>query len=267
MILFVFEGQKEEPHVMATIKHLFFSGREKQMFCSFGCDTYALWQEVRKYLTDGGEPDVFEIVRERLHTRDDHSLDGYYSYQFDSVYLFFDYDPQNGTICLGELNSAIEHMIHTFSDPMGNGLLLLSYPMTEALYCENCLPDSDYMNAVVPIADCHDFKTWCQRYDFAKKRYKLTFKTNKAGEISEQVTDIRQNELLASWNELIKLNASKANDLCCSSSGLPLNESDISQNRIFRRQLELFILPAGNVTILSAFPLFLFEYFHGNGSF
>lgn len=252
---------------MATIKHLFFSGREDQVFCSFGCDTYALCKEVRKYLDDGGEPDVFEIVRERLHTREDHSLDGYYSYQFDSVYLFFDYDPQNSAIRLNELNSAIKQMIGTFSDPMGNGLLLVSYPMTEALYCENCLTDSDYMNAVVPIATCHDFKTWCQRYDFAKKRYRLTFKTNKAGDLSEQITDIRRNEVLAFWNELIKSNVSKANYLCCGSNDLPVNESDISQDRIFCRQLELFVIPADMVTILSAFPLFLFEYFHGNGLF
>ena len=266
MILFVFEGQKEEPRVMATIKQLFFYGKEDQVHCSFGCDTYTLFKEVQNYAKNGGEPDVFEIVRERLHTRNDHSLDNFYSYQFDSIYLFFDYDPQNTTISLEILNSAVKQMLETFSDPMGNGLLLVSYPMTEAIYCEDTIPDSNYLCSSVSLDDCCHFKDWCNRYALARKRGCLVCPTDKAGIIREPITDTRRRELLNAWNELILMNVSKANSLCNSSSVIPLDETYIQQSVIFEKQLDLFVNPKKEVAILSAYPLFLFEYFHGNGS-
>ena len=95
MILFIFEGQVEEPKIMATIKQLFLSEIEEQLLCSFGADTYTLWKDIVEYGRDGYEIDVFNIVKERLRSRGDHSLDNYNSHQIESIYLFFDYDPQN----------------------------------------------------------------------------------------------------------------------------------------------------------------------------
>ena len=72
--------------------------------------------------------------------------------------------------------------------------------------------------------------------------------------------------MLNAWNELILMNVSKANLLCNSSSVIPLDETYIQQSVIFEKQLDLFVNPKKEVAILSAYPLFLFEYFHGNGS-
>ena len=40
----------------------------------------------------------------------------------------------------------------------------------------------------------------------------------------------------------------------------PENEEDISQDKIFKNQLEKYIAPKREVAILNSFPLFLFEY-------
>ena len=77
MILFIFEGQVEEPKIMATIKQLFLSNIEEQLLCSFGSDTYTLWKDIVEYQKNGYEVDVFNIVKERLHSRGDYSLDKY----------------------------------------------------------------------------------------------------------------------------------------------------------------------------------------------
>lgn len=94
MILLIFEGQKEEPQIMTTIKTLFFGRGKEQLLCSYGTDTYTLWRDIKLYTEDGYDVDVFQIVKERMHSRGDYSLDVYDSYSIDSIYLFFDYDPQ-----------------------------------------------------------------------------------------------------------------------------------------------------------------------------
>ena len=69
---------------------------------------------------------VFNIVKERLHSRGDYSLDKYYSHQIESIYLFFDYDPQNRTISPDRLNQAIDDMVNLFSDSMNKGQIYIS---------------------------------------------------------------------------------------------------------------------------------------------
>ena len=56
-------------------------------------------------------------------------------------------------------------------------------------------------------------------------------------------------------------NVAKANYLCSGNLSMPESKEDISQRKIFAAQLQKFILPDDSVSILSAFPLFLFEYF------
>lgn len=155
-------------------------------------------------------------------------------------------------------------MTETFSDPMENGLMLISYPMTEAVYCEDGLPDSNFINADVSIADCHNFKSWCNCYDCAKKRYMVTFKT-RDGKIIEADTEDRCTALTAAWKELTIMNVSKANFLCHEVHIIPAGMNAVPQKSIFNKELEIFVKPKRKVSIQSAYPLFLFEYFHGNG--
>lgn len=265
MVLLILEGETEEPKVMATIKQLFFSKNKEHLLCSYGTDTYTLWKDVRKYVDEGGEPDVFEIVRERLHGRGDTSLDGYCSYQFDSIYLFFDYDPQNSRVSPDVLNKAISDMVNLFSDPMDKGQIFISYPMTEALYCQDSLPDSNFVCSSVPVCNCSDFKAWIRRYECAVKRYMLLFKTDRSANIIEPVLN-RRSDLRSAWVELVKASAEKANYICNGTVALPVAVDDVLQSGIFKGQLRSY-LPKGLVAILSSYPMFLYEYFHGQGEF
>lgn len=176
MILLIFEGQKEEPQIMTTIKTLFFGRGKEQLLCSYGTDTYTLWRDIKLYTEDGYDVDVFQIVKERMHSRGDYSLDVYDSYSIDSIYLFFDYDPQNKKLGLQRLNKAVSELIDTFNNPMDNGQLFISYPMAEAVYCEDSIPSDAFMTATVSLNDCHGFKDWIKNYNIAKS--KNTIKCN-----------------------------------------------------------------------------------------
>ena len=52
MILFIFEGQVEEPKIMATLEQLFLNRIEEQLICSYGADTYTLWKDIVEYIID-----------------------------------------------------------------------------------------------------------------------------------------------------------------------------------------------------------------------
>lgn len=263
MILLVFEGQKEEPKIMATIKSLFFK-EEDQLLCSYGTDTYTLWKDVLSHSENGYDADVFTIVKERMHTRGDYSLDKYDSHQIDSIYLFFDFDPQT-SLGLDTLIPAIKSIVNTFNNPMEQGEIYISYPMVEALYCENIINDKEFISSVVTIEDCHSFKTWARKYDFDLKRDNLLLMTNKDGIITEDPDEVRLSGLKKSWLSLISMNSIKANAICNDDFSNPSYVLNIRQDKIFDHQISDYVEKSNTVAILSSFPLFLFEYFHGNG--
>lgn len=264
MILLVFEGQVEEPRVMSTIRTLFFNRGKDQIICSYGADTYTLWKDIQRHLQDGYEADVFEIIKERLHTRNDHSLDKYKSYEIDSVYLFFDLDPHNSTIPLNNLMSAILGMTEFFNDAMENGQIYIAYPMAEALYCEDSCNDSNYRDAQVMLEDCKRFKEWCRRYNLAVRPNGILLKTAKDGTVSEELTEGRLLSLKRSWQSVISMNVSKANLLCVGEYSLPRNIDDVRQINILKKEYNDYITSRSSVSILSHYALFLYEYFSGS---
>ena len=269
MILLVFEGEKGEPRVMATLQYLYFSGSANQVLCYYGTDTHTLWKEVKEYEADGYEADVFTIVKQRMQSRGDHSLDLYNSYQIESIYLFFDYDPQNKTIPPERLNQEIQEMVLQFDDPMDKGKIYISYPMAESLFCINSVPDSSFISTDVAIEDCRCFKGWCMaQYELSRKPGLLIYKTDKTGrKITETNPASRKQELIDKWNSIVLMSIEKANMICTGQNGLPDNVDIVSQMEIFIHERDDYVLPSSKVSILSAFPMFLYEYFHGNGIF
>lgn len=269
MILLIFEGSNEEPKIMATIKELFFPN-EEQVHCSYGHDTTSLYADIIKHReNDYEEPDIFEIVKESLHRRNDHSLDAYKSHQFDSIYLFFDYDPQND-LGIEEVNARVAKVIKLFSAPMDNGQIFVSYPMIEALYCEDSFPDETFITATATLDECHGFKQWCRKYRAACNKELVLFKTRKDENgnyfiVDKDKTVERKAQLKDVWINLIKENVRKANFICYDTDTSDIDVEDISQENIFGNELEKYVVPKNEVAILSAFALFLYDYFHGNG--
>ena len=268
MILLVFEGASNEPAVMATLRYLYFNETASHILCSFGADTRTLWKRVKEHADNGYEVDVFTIVKSYFQERDNHVLDKYSSYQIDSVYLFFDYDPQNRTVTLDELNQTLIEMVDLFNNPMDRGMMYISFPMLESLFSIHCIPDPNYLTATVSIEDCHGYKGLCyERYELARNTRLLLLRTKRDGTIAGVVSPQMKNELLDRWNKIVIMNAVKANYICSGEASVPSNVYDISQDKVLNHELNDFVFSSSSISILSSFPLFLFEYFHGNGFF
>lgn len=254
MILFVFEGEKREPELFRAIEKLFFKDSQ-HIVCSFGNNIYELYQRL-KNLDDSG--DIVSVLREKYDGRTDSPFsEDAKSSDFSEIYLVFDYDFHNRNILLEEMNLQISEMLDMFDNETENGKLYINYPMVEAIRYTKHLPDSMFYTYTVSRQQCRDssFKNMADGFSDYKSLDFLTLNARR---------DATENEICSrteNWDHIKTQNVVKANFLCTGILTNPKNKDVVSQKAIFRAQLQKYVLPKESVSVLSAFPLFLYEYF------
>ncbi|MBQ9664885.1 MAG: hypothetical protein IJV33_00235 [Bacteroidaceae bacterium] len=253
MILFVFEGEKREPDLFRTLQRLYFPRDNETIVCSFGNNIYELYQELEDYGEDG---DIVAIMKERLVDKEDNPLAAIdRSSDFSEIYLFFDYDFQHKYLSLEVINSQVAEMLSMFNDETDRGKLYINYPMIESIRYTKELPDASYQTYVVTREECCDFKALCDDFSAYPSLDFILLKDEKP--TKEKYLSVRDN-----WEYLKEQNVKKANHICCGTLAYPLTKAVISQDAIFQNQLSKFVnTDTQEVSILNAFPLFLYEYF------
>lgn len=263
MILFVFEGAKREPDLFRAIETLFFQDKQN-IVCSFGNNIYELYNELQSFEGDG---DIVSILKERYQGQKDSPFTGdAKSSDFSEIFLIFDYDFQNKNLLLEVMNSQIEEMLNLFNDETDNGRLYINYPMVESIRYTKTLPDKDFWTYVISRKDCTDssFKSIADSFSDYKSLDFLTLSPRRLA------TEKEISSRLGNWNRLIAQNVSKANYLCCGENAIPEDKDVVNQLAVFDAQ-KRYLTSSESVSILSAFPLFLFDYFPkdrflGNGN-
>lgn len=254
MILFIFEGEKREPELFQSIETLFFKDKQT-IVCSFGNNIYELYRELSDY---DGAGDLVSILREKYKEQKYSPFSNVVSSSdFSEIYLIFDFDFQNRNITLTEMNRQISEMLELFDDETANGKLYINYPMVEAIRYTKILPDSEYYDYTVSREKCQNasFKELADDFSDYKSLDFLTLNTRRPA-TKKEIESRRLN-----WKLLVNQNVAKANLICNGSLTIPEGKQSISQNAIFCSQLANFIEPSESVSVLSAFPIFLFDYF------
>lgn len=263
MRLFIFEGQAEE-RVFKTLKHLFLAN-EEDVVCIYQCNIYKLYDRLKKQSVfedmlpedNDTEFDIVKVLNEILLDGKNHSLEKHLSEDFAEIFLFFDYDFHHETgYTIQENNEHLIEMLDYFSDETGNGKLYISYPMLEAYRYIKNIPDEDFIKYTVSKDLSKGFKAEVDNFsNFAVDQFSLQEKEwlNK-GKYEKRLPKIACN-----WKGIIPMNATKANFINGGGDKLPESRT-ISQSQIFDNQKSKYIDPSCEVSVLSAFPLFLYEY-------
>lgn len=254
MILFVFEGRKREPHLFKSIECLFFNGRQ-HIVCSFGNNIYELYKRLKEFDDSG---DIVSILMEKYADREDSPFpDNAKSSDFSEIYLIFDYDFHNKNISLADMNLQVTEMLEIFDNETENGKLYINYPMVEAIRYTKRLPDTEFHTYTVSRQQCLDtsFKKLADEFSDYKSLDFLTLNEHRTATESEIASRVEN------WKLLQEQTVIKANYLCTGSLSMPKYKDAVSQKEIFNAQLQNHVLPKNCVSILSAFPLFLYEYF------
>lgn len=262
MILFVFEGAAREPMLFNTIQKLFLPKETEPFVCTYNSNIYSLYAKLKQY-------DVFDdiqasgntvsILNEILESKGDHTLSNLVVSDVSQIYLFFDYDFHESRYTLEENNLHLQEMLQFFCDETDNGKLYINYPMVDSIRYTKQLPDNEYLSYTVARNVCRHFKKLTSDFSFYPSFDFLLMSSNENEK--EESKERRLMYARENWTHLIRMNVSKANYLCNDLPELPIRINDIEQELIFYNQLNKFVNTEDCcVSILNAFPIFVFEY-------
>ncbi len=247
MILFVFEGERREPMLFRSIEHLFFPSSDENIVCSFGNNIYELYRQMHSL---GEGADIAGVLKENGAILGDYDMS-----DFSDVFLFFDLDIHNENQPPEVSISQIYEMLSYFDNETETGKLFINYPMIESIYHTGTLPDKDYWHYSVSISDCSNYKQIARDFPpYSNLDHLCVTERNMNRE--DIVKRIRMN-----WIHLVGMNIQKANFLCMGKHENPDKKEDISQPNIFSSQVHDYLTAHYRVSVLNAFPLFLYDYF------
>ena len=236
MILFVFEGQKEE-NIFGTLKRLYW-GTDTVVVAVYGCNIDALYHELVEL---GEEADIAALLMERYRGKRNNPFSGVKrSDEFSEIYLIFDYDFHDIKRSAEMMNEQLSYLLDFFNEETDKGKLYINYPMLEAIVYTKLLPDKDFWKYTVTREECRKFKQLTHVFS-AYPNYK--FITNDAEAV-----------VLENWRLLKEQHVAKAEFMCAKKT--PLTQKDILQAQIQKYEC----LEGCRVAILSAFALLIFDW-------
>ena len=246
--LFIFEGAKKEGKLVEKLEQNFLGSRHT-IKCVFDAEIYQLYRAIKD---EGDFPiDIVALLKERTD-ENARILKDYNRDSFAFVYLFFDYDAHSS---LAD-DDKIKEMLLFFNDETEKGMLYISYPMVEAIRHYRDKDSFRNLNVKCKRSNCPYISECADRDACMKEPH---YKRLVANECRPQLSNVNSyTEDI--WKELIDAHLCKANYLVNDIFALP--DSLITQTNVFSKQLEKHIChKCPEVTVLSAFPLFILDYF------
>lgn len=230
-ILFVFEGDKTEMQIVDNLQKTFLDAIDKTITikCVFGAEIYQMYNDI---LADD-DLDTFNLLKERSE-KNREILKDYTRNDIAEIHMFFDYD---GHSTLAEDNK-LASIINFFSEETDKGKVYVSYPMVESLK-----HIGDYDNFRDLTVDC-------------KKNIK--YKNVVHESCLKELAQFSKYDL-KTWGKLINAHLMKMNFIVNDSYSFP--SALQIQIQIFSKQLEKYINTTSRVAVLSAFPIFLHDYY------
>lgn len=226
-ILFVFEGEKTEKQITNNLTR-YFVNENINVQCAFCSDIYQLYDKI--YADD--DLDTFAVLKNR--PQNIATLSSYKRSDFAEIYMFFDYDGHAPNAC----DEKLRDLLLFFDEETDTGKLFISYPMVEAI--KHLSTDIVFKTLKVKAKENIGYK----------------------GKVSNEC-DINIRDLTAitkiQWLEIIAEHLKKMNYIVDNNYSLPT--SYIPQVNIFDKQLEKYINVDSTVAVLSAFPVFIFDYY------
>jgi hypothetical protein len=271
MILFVFEGEKQEPRVFQTIKYLFFRNLpENDIQVSYCSNIHSLYDEMEQLnIFKEDVADIVTLLRnhQKKNPKGDQSLVNAKNYKFSQKFLFFDYDirkqKRQNNKTLKEQNACITKMLEYFNDETDEGKLYINYPMIESIRYVKKLPDLNFYKYTSYVFLQGNFKKKAAKFSYYKDLRFIAFDFNsKTHEVKIPKDNSRIEDIKNNWLCIKDITVKKANYICTNKNELPAKKNEINQERIFLNQKEKYVHKLlKRVAILNSFPLFLYEYF------
>lgn len=233
-ILFIFEGIKTETIIFNNLKKYFLEKKEENVtqdiIISYGTVIYKLYKE---FFIDGILDEDLDLITILKPTNKDGEI--IKNIQVPEIYLFFDYDSHASNAS----DEKLMNMLQLFNNESNKGKLFISYPMVEA---------------IKHLKDNVSFKNVTAK---SNNEYKNLVSLNCNYNLKGLSNLTQEN-----WNLIISEHCKKVNFIVHGNFEFP--KSIIEQLEIFLNQKEKYIETESKVSVLSAFPIFLLDYYGVN---
>lgn len=157
-ILALVEGSKTEVTLMRKLFSLYHID-VKYEIVSYGTTIHTLYQEMFRDGIEGFEGlDLLQVLKSREKDIDKKKI---FEEKYTDILLIFDPDPHDP-----QFNAShIQLMQEYFYESSDTGKLYINYPMVEAFYHMNCIPDVNYADKKVYLAELKEkiYKTRVQQ--------------------------------------------------------------------------------------------------------
>jgi hypothetical protein len=226
-ILFIFEGIKPEKHISESLFQ-FFLNENTIVTCAYCTTIYKMYAEISADL----DLDTFNLIKNVPVNFE--ILKDFKRTDFAEIYLFFDYD--------GHASNAndqkLRDLLLFFNEETDKGKLLISYPMAEALR---------------HVEDLQTFESLTFNI--------INFEKYKSHTVQFGLTEFQHfnDYTLNTWAIVIDLHLKKMNKIVIDLFQFP--DKQVDQLTLFTNQKEKYIDLNNSVAVLSAFPVFLFDYY------
>ncbi|WP_291135176.1 hypothetical protein [Flavobacterium sp. UBA7663] len=227
-ILFVFEGENAEAQIVSSLQK-FFLQENTTIKSVYGAEIYQIYKEIKA----DEDLDTFNLIKDRNYDKKD-TLATYKRDDFAEIYMFFDYDGHSSMADDGRL----EELLDFFNEETDKGKLYISYPMVESL------------KHVCDHETFHDSTVQC--------KINIKYKGLVAKDALKHLINFNGYDLKI-WQQLITTHLKKMRFIIVGVYSFPTQL--YSQSIVFSNQLSKYIKPTSTVAVLSAFPVFLHDYY------
>lgn len=223
-ILLIFEGASSEIKTFNSFKKYYIEDETKILIAIYGTTIYSLFKEIYK------DPDLelFSLLKEK----NKELLSEIKRDNVSEIHLFFDYDIHASNADEAKLQLMLEY----FNEETENGKLYISYPMVEAIRHND--KEIDFFELTV---ECNSM-------------YKNLVHTQTKDEY-KNIENWEKNF----WDYVCKMHLVKLGYILNGDKEIP--NKHVLQDEIYFKQYEKYITPFNKVSVLSAFPLFLANYY------
>ena len=176
------------------------------------------------------------------------------------------YVAQDGDVLTGTFNTNILTQLNPVKISIADGASITLRDATilgiDEFKDKENEPDEHFYEYKVARSECSDFKDHVSKvYNYYKSSDFMQFPLDKNTKRLRPITKERERFVKENWNYLKAQNVKKANYICTDIYDYPENKASVSQKKILAAQLEKHVLLNNEVSVLNAFPLFLYEYF------
>lgn len=240
--LLVFEGSSERNVADSLKNHFITNNSNKLVYATFGHNIYQLYSEIKQ----NPGLDLNEIICEAIVRRNDSNSEllNIEREQISDIFLFFDYDGHT----TNANDEVLAEMLELFDDSQDTGKLFVNYPMLEAIRHVQSL---NYSSITYPINQLTGYKSFLTQRNQNNELINIQERFLNWGLYSK-----------ATWKHLIEINLGRANHLVFENTQLP--QQPIEQIELFTNQKTQHIEPYQRISVISAFPLMLHEFYGSN---